>query len=324
MTYITIDMGTTNTRIRCIKNKTILGEIKENIGVRETAFTGNTDKLKECLKIGIAKCIAISNETKENIDVILASGMITSNLGLLEIPHLEAPVSAKMLKENIKTKQFDDIINKPINFIPGVKNRTSENSEDFLSEIDMMRGEEAEVFGALQFAETNNSVIFISPGSHTKFVYVDKDNNITKCSTTLSGELLWAITKETILANSISSDLITSIDLEFIKKGINSVKTHGFSKTCFLVRIMDVFNKSTSNQLANFLMAALAYNDILSIQGDLKKDSPNILIGGKDILKDLYKAVLEITNYDMNKVNLLSSIEVEKSSAFGAIDIYNS
>lgn len=321
MGYITIDTGTTNTRIRYIEKDQVLGEFKEKIGVRNTAITGSLQELKECIKKGIKDCLSNCKKEIDDVDKIVASGMITSNLGLFEIPHLETPVGIEDLETEVKSKKFEDIVEKPIYFIPGVKNKIEGNISENFDVIDMMRGEETESLGSLYLSEIEGDVIYISPGSHTKFVFIDSNKNIIKCSTTLTGELLWALAKETILANSIPSTLISNIDKEYIIKGIEAVKKHGFSKTCFLTRIIDTFTDATPNQRANFITGAICYYDTKSIENELLQQKPKILIGGCKVLRKLYECIFEIIGYDMKKVKLLDNDLADKASSIAAIRI---
>lgn len=321
MGYITIDVGTTNTRIRYIENEKILAEYKNKVGVRDTAITGSLDKLKCSIKQGIIDCLKKSARQQAEVEKIIASGMITSNLGLLEIPHLQTPVGEKKLASHVVIKCFEDIVQAPIYFVPGVRNRVENISIDNFDQVDMMRGEEVEALGAIHLTQTVGAVLFISPGSHTKFVFINEDKEIIKCSTTLTGEILWALTKETILASSIPKDLITTVEQDYIEQGIRIAQKHGFSKTCFLTRIMDTFVQTTGNQRANFIMGAIGYYDIKSIEEDLWNKRPHVLIGGSRVLRTVYNCILESMNYDMHKVALLEDHVVEKANAIGAIKV---
>lgn len=321
MGYITIDAGTTNTRVRYIEDYKVLSRYEDNIGVKDTAITGKLDKLKASIKNGILTCLKNCGRTLKDVDNIIASGMITSNLGLVEIPHLLAPAGIEDLANSIVIKRFDDIVNKPICFIPGVKNNVKYDLQEELEQIDMMRGEEVECIGVLNLASINENSIFISPGSHTKFVFTNKDKKIVKCITTFTGELLSALSKETVLASSIPKSLITSIDKEYLKKGVDSARRNGFSRACFLVRALDLFTDATGNQLANFIAGAIAYYDIKSIENDFSEEDFNILIGGKKVLRELYKSIFEILGYDKKNIRLLSDYIVENASSIGAIKV---
>ncbi|SHI87793.1 2-dehydro-3-deoxygalactonokinase [Geosporobacter subterraneus DSM 17957] len=321
MGYITIDTGTTNTRIRYIEKDSLLGSYQEQVGVRDTAITGSLENLKRTIKRGIAHCLANSHRELWDVEKIIAFGMITSNLGLIEIPHLEAPVGLKELKKGIVQKSFQEIVDVPIYFIPGVKNKVENSSPGAFMSMDMMRGEETESIGALCFTQVKGERLYISPGSHTKFVFFDENHRIKKCSTTLAGELLWALASETILAHSIPKSLISSVEREYIEAGIAAVKKHGFTKTCFLVRSMDLFSDTTPNQRVNFIAGAIGYQDLKSIAQVLEEYKPTIIVGGKRMLRELYGTILEILGYDRDKIILLEDPVVEKASSIGALKI---
>lgn len=318
MNYIIIDAGTTNTRIRLVEDYKIIDTLKYDVGVRDTAITGSLYKLKYSIKTGIEECLKRNYRKLKDIDSIIASGMITSELGLVEIPHLIATVGVEDLARGVVIKEFPDIVGKPIHFIPGVKNEVG-GDFDF-SQMDMMRGEEVEAIGLSSLYGQHENVIFISPGSHTKFIFINK-GKIVRCSTTLTGELLYAISKETVLANSIPEELIVSINKEYIKKGMDAAEKNGFSRTCFLVRIMDIFTESNGNELANFMAGAIGYYDIKLIQENLNKDNIKVLIGGKQILRELYSMLLELKGHNTGDFEAIDDNIVEKSSVIGAISI---
>lgn len=66
--------------------------------------------------------------------------MITSDAGLLNVPHITAPAGKTELSESKKGMLFDEIFHLPVTFIPGIK-VLGEN----LLDTDVMRGEETEV-----------------------------------------------------------------------------------------------------------------------------------------------------------------------------------
>ena len=93
---ITIDTGTTNTRVFLFnENNEPVSSAKSEIGVRITAIDGNNDRLKAAIKGCLEDVLKQAGVTYENVKRVVASGMITSNVGLTEIPHVVAPASAE-------------------------------------------------------------------------------------------------------------------------------------------------------------------------------------------------------------------------------------
>ena len=81
---------------------------------------------------------------------ILASGMITSEFGLYELPHLTAPAGIKELHDSMAEVSFPEISPIPFVFIRGIK-----VNSDKLCDFDMMRGEETELVG-INFLQEND------------------------------------------------------------------------------------------------------------------------------------------------------------------------
>ena len=87
---ITIDGGTTNTR--CIlwnSSRQRIDEQKREVGVRNTAIDGNNSKLKNAVKECLEQLLEDHSLTYDNINHIIASGMITSDVGIVVVPHGE-------------------------------------------------------------------------------------------------------------------------------------------------------------------------------------------------------------------------------------------
>ena len=64
--------------------------------------------------------------------------------------------------------------------------------------------EETEALDLLSLITVKGAVLLALPGSHNKFVTTDRSGRLTGCSTTLSGELLSAITNHTIIADAVN------------------------------------------------------------------------------------------------------------------------
>ena len=151
MLIITIDTGTTNTRTRLWENFNCLEESSVSIGVRNTAIDGNNNKLIKAIHDTIYDVINKKNFTINNIDLILASGMLTSNVGILEIPHKNAPIRLEDLSKSMVRKTINEICTKPIWFVPGIKNISNEDlNASNIANMDIMRGEETEAAGLIE------------------------------------------------------------------------------------------------------------------------------------------------------------------------------
>lgn len=305
--YITIDGGTTNTRIRLIENGTAVDEIKLKAG----AGNRNNSLLAKVVKSGIDDIMKKSKLTETDITAILAAGMITSEFGIYRVPHICVPVGVTELNNGIKSVVIHDITNIPINFIPGVKKQGVT-----LERNDMMRGEECEFFGISKLLNAENGSLVVLPGSHTKMVVSDTDGRIFDFSTSLSGEMIAAISGGTILSDAINLD-IDGYDKGFLKKGFEYCIKNGLNEALFKVRTLKNLLGADEKSCYSFFIGAILCADVKKISARPEK---NVYIGGKKQIKEAFFELL--TKFTDKTVVSVSESDVDMSVSLGMISIY--
>ncbi|MBP3361913.1 MAG: 2-dehydro-3-deoxygalactonokinase [Clostridia bacterium] len=301
--YITVDGGTTNTRVNLNDQKNIFYTVKIQSGAR----VNSAESYKIQIKKAIEEILLKNKLTESDIECIVASGMITSERGLYEVKHVQAPAGIKELHDNIQHIYLRDITSIPFAFIPGV--RTSADSVDT---ADVMRGEESEIIG---IANYENSLCVLC-GSHTKFIKTDTNGRITEFSTTLTGEMISALSSETILNDAVNLD-ITETDSEYLLKGYDYSCENGLNKALFKVRVLkNIFNASDI-KIYSFYIGAILAGDISEI---INYNISDVIVGGRENIK---KAVAKILK-NRTKVNVteLDNKTVQQSNAFGMVKIY--
>ena len=143
MKHLIIDAGTTNARVTLIDEAgKVLGCERRDAGVRNTAIDGHNGRLKDALRESVGVLLAKNGLSHGDIGVCVAYGMITSNVGLLEIPHCAAPADARTLRDALVRRVFPEIAPFAIDFIPGVRNFSGPVTPENAAKMDMMRGEE--------------------------------------------------------------------------------------------------------------------------------------------------------------------------------------
>nr|WP_319490027.1 2-dehydro-3-deoxygalactonokinase [uncultured Caproiciproducens sp.] len=321
---ITIDTGTTNTRVSLWDNQcNYIDTVKESVGVRDTAIDGNNNRLKSVLKGCIEKLTAEHGMAEKDILAILASGMITSNVGLIEIPHVVAPVDLAMLAAAAQKIVMEEISSVPIWFIPGIKNFGTPVTLDNFEMMDIMRGEEVESIAIIEKYYDGKSMLLVLPGSHTKFVSVNEKKQITGCLTSITGELLSAITYHTIIADAVGKNFIndeTAYDREMTLQGYCTAQKCGMGRAAFSGRILNQFVIDDKNKIANFIVGAVVQNDILAIMNSSAlhvSENTAVVIVGK---YPFGPAIFDILKYDgyFKKVVCEVPEQVKPLSALGA------
>lgn len=324
MSIVTIDSGTTNTRVRVWQNNSVIAEACEAVGVRDTALTGSVDTLTKGVKNALNKVLNQAGIHLDESITIIASGMITSNVGLCEIPHLKTPVGLSDLANGMVKKVLPEITSHPIWFIPGTKNAVENVDVYNCEEMDVMRGEETETIGAISYFNIDKPTLVILPGSHSKFVKINEKQQIVSCATTMAGELLDVMTQKTILGNSLDHRFADEIDEDYLLQGANACKEVGFARTCFLVRILDLFSHSTANQMANYMLGAVLYSDIMTIKNskalNIASDT-TIVICGKKILREALTILIRQDGFFKGDIIAKDEEKDKPLSGLGAIAI---
>ena len=210
MRIATIDCGTTNSRVYVVdESGKVLGRASRKVGVRDTAISGNNQALKEGLRDAFKDALIESGTRENEIRCILSSGMITSELGLMEIPHMWAPCSVDALAAHTQLVSGLDVFPNaiPVYFVPGIKNPYSSTSTmSDVQTLDFMRGEETQMAGLLAASAIPLPGIVVILSSHTKFTPLDENGRILGSVTTLSGQLYEAIIRETFVGKSVRSE----------------------------------------------------------------------------------------------------------------------
>ncbi len=310
--YITIDGGTTNTRICLVSDRVIIDSVKLSIGAR--AGIDNGDLLKAKIKDGIAGLLNQNNFSEQDIIKILASGMITSEFGLYNLPHIKTPAGIDELNSSMFEIKLDEISGIPFVFIRGVK--SGDDNEDFLWENDMMRGEETELAGIMTLENISSDCLFVLPGSHSKLIETDKTGRITAFSTMLTGEMIAALSQNTILKDAVDLN-VENADEKYLLKGFGYCSEYGINDALFKVRVLKNRFGCGDENIYSFFLGAVLCSEIKRI---ISSETGTVAIGGKRQIKEATACILK--KVSDKKVILISDKTVEYSTSIGMIHIY--
>ena len=304
-TYLTLDGGTTNTRISLVYDGNVVDTVKFPVGAK--AGIDNNELLRKTIKDGISDILS-RNKVKENdVSAVLASGMITSEFGLYKLDHTLLPAGLKELHETSHKIFLNDISDIPFVFIRGVKALGEE-----LSDCDMIRGEETELMGIM----SENDCVYVLPGSHSKIIRVDGEGRITDFRTALTGEMFWALSQNTILRGTLNvSD--SAADTEYLLKGYDYCVKHGINEALFKTRVMKAMFNPSQIQVNNYFLGVILAEEIKIITDLAPK---KVIIGGRRQFKDALCDIL--TSRTDISVKKLSESEVDLSVCRGAVRIY--
>jgi len=330
--FAVIDCGTTNTRVYVLDEKNnIISQSIRRVGVRNTSMTGSKDTLRNSLCEALLEAIEEAGLKVSDIDYAIASGMITSEIGLMEIPHIIAPAGLDDLANNVKLVKGTEVlpIDIPIMFVRGIKNNYGADATlHDIRNVDFMRGEETQVMGILKDFNITDPVNIIVLSSHTKIIHVNKEGKVEASLTTISGQLYEAIMKETMIGKSLieetseksggyAFDEIVSIS----KEVVNEV---GLVRAMMIPRFMQVLLSTDYKERRLFIDASIAADDIKTIQ-EFKNQgylsNTYILFGHKERCELYSYLIKEKYGKDMNIISVSDPDRLGDLTVKGAIAI---
>ena len=260
MYIVYYDSGTTNTRAYLIKDGMITARLERQIGARNSALMQDNSVLVRELRNMLDVLMEDSHIHNEDIAHIYLSGMISCPSGLVEIEHLPVPVDWKKLRDSIVCYEEERFFKRTLEIIPGIKTvpYNAQVIPETADRVNMMRGEEIEVFGVLRGNHDleQGTAVLILPGSHTQAVLLE-DGCIKDISSNITGELFKAVVCETILGASITGEEEWEIDEGMVCLGAFNAHLHGFNRALYILRILGLFTEASLNQRRSYLEGVL-------------------------------------------------------------------
>lgn len=287
--FAIVDMGTTNTRLTLIDTSgKVYASEKGEFGVKDCAAAGRKEILINGLNRLLTEVIRHQGLSLSKIERMICSGMITSDIGLIDIPHCTAPIDVNELAAHTIEMSMPEILPAPVIFIPGVKNQVEHPSLESLEEMDFMRGEETQVFGAIELYGIEAPATFMFLSSHTKVIDVDEKYRITRSFTTLSGQIFNALRFHSFLASSIPKENPTCIHMESLFRGVKLGLKNGILRAALMVRFMDILIKTAPEERFSFLEGIIIASDIQAIRNGYPHTRKRIVILGNQLRSEAY------------------------------------
>ena len=198
----------------------------------------------------------------------LISGMAGSRQGWQEAPYCPCPAGFAELGQHLLWLQAERIA-----LVPGL----SCMGQDALHTPDVMRGEEVQIFGALQMAGRDSATLVL-PGTHSKWVQV-QGGRVTQFQTFMTGEVYALLSQQSILGKTL--DLNGAFDETAFLQGVDQSQQPGsVLHRLFAVRTLGLFDRLSAAQLSSYL-SGLLIGEELRQQAASTHTEPVILIGSE-------------------------------------------
>jgi 2-dehydro-3-deoxygalactonokinase len=179
--YVAVDWGTTNRRAYALNGSGDLTDSFEDelglLAVPRGGFEAAAADIRE--RLGDRP--------------MLLAGMVGSNKGWREAPYAPAPAGARDLAEAILWIEPGRT-----GIVPGV-------SQSGAAGVDVMRGEEVQVLGAVAAGLVPADCLICHPGTHAKWIMMD-GGRIGSFRTMMTGEVFSLLKKHSILADQLQGE----------------------------------------------------------------------------------------------------------------------
>lgn len=309
---IYVDAGTTNTRVWLMRGAEILARANTMVGVRDSARDGSTEKLYTALRELI---IEVRAQTDAIPSCVIAAGMITSALGLADVPHLAAPAGITELAAATKTYHFPAVTELPVLLVPGIRSGAATCDFNSVSDVDIMRGEETLCAGLVKLGLATLPCTVLNLGSHWKAIQIDEHGRVTASLTTITGELIHTTQTNTILASAVPHEKPVSIDQAWAQAGMCEQRKSGLARALFCVRLLEQKGNCTPEQRLAFLLGAFIAADFdgLKNHGIVAAGKSVLITGGGALAESWGKFLAQETI----AARLISNAEVESALLAG-------
>ncbi|HEY4068505.1 MAG TPA: 2-dehydro-3-deoxygalactonokinase [Burkholderiaceae bacterium] len=220
----------------------------------------------------------------------LIGGMAGSQQGWVEAPYLACPAT------------LDDIAGKlawveprRIAIVPGM-------SCEHDGAPDVMRGEEVQVFGALQLLGIDHG-LFVLPGTHSKWVRV-AGGRIEGFETLMTGEFYALLRKHSILARTLPAEDGEPVESAFDLGVAQALRSPGLLQSAFSLRTMSLFERLALAERPSYLSGLVIGEEMRSrnlVEGE------SVIVIGDPALTRRYERVLQPRGMRVRSVGAAAS-----------------
>jgi len=268
---IAIDWGTTNRRGYLLDGSGNIQEsLEDTLGILAVLAAGFEDALESF--------VAKWRHADGSRPPVLMSGMVGSRQGWIEAPYALCPARAGDLAASVmRVPTLEDTW-----IVPGICLNDDRR--------DVMRGEEVQIFGALELTSRTSATICL-PGTHSKWAQVE-DARLIDFATAMTGEMFEIMCTHSILNALMNKD--AAHDGDAFRRGLEkSASTGGLLNHMFSVRADGLFGVTGAEQQSSYLSGVLIGNEIRELAGAFHQTAEPVLLVGAVGLARIYNTAFD-------------------------------
>lgn len=279
--YVLGDWGTSRLRLFLLENDDVVNTC-EGPGIGMLTAASAEARLETLSRL-------VAPWTDDEPIHVLLGGMAGSRNGLFEVPYAALPADSAGWSRAARTAETRHM---QVTIAAGLR------SSDESTGADIMRGEETQIFGAMQLdpALRRGTHVLLLPGTHSKWVEIT-DGSITRFRTAMTGEL-YALLRD-------SSTLLKTDAAQGSAAGENNAERDegfgagvarsadmqgGLSAALFEARAAQLVHHRSKSWAAGFLSGLLIGHEIAAMLGSFRNTGAVRLVGNPGLVS-LYQAV---------------------------------
>ncbi|MDB5955381.1 2-dehydro-3-deoxygalactonokinase [Ramlibacter sp.] len=227
---IAVDWGTSSLRAaRIAADGTVLDQRSSARGILTVPAGGFPDVLQETCGDWLA----------EPSSLCLVSGMAGSRQGWREAPYCACPAGFAELARSLAWVEPQRIA-----LVPGLSCESD-------GVPDVLRGEEVQVFGAIDLLQQRDGV-YVLPGTHSKWVQVAQAR-VQSFATFMSGEVYALLRQHSILGRMMPAEDGPLAEDAFTQGVRYAQQSGGLLRSAFSARTLALFDRLPAPALASYL-----------------------------------------------------------------------
>ena len=223
--------------------------------------------------------------TRASGTLSLISGMAGSKQGWKEAPYCPCPAGFDEVAAALTWIEPQRIA-----IVPGL-------SCEHAHAPDVMRGEEVQIFGAMQLTGLRDG-LFLLPGTHSKWARV-QNGRVTTFRTYMTGEFYALLSQHSILAKTLIAEAEAPFDADAFAQGV-TVSCHGAGllHTAFSARTLSLFSLMSAAALPSYLSGLVIGEELRLQMPDATETRPGtdseVVLIGSDSLTTRYSQSLAL------------------------------
>ena len=261
--FISCDWGTTSFRIRLVEKGTlkVLAASSNSEGIAQMFNKWKSGEFPETERINFyaeflqhqKKIIEQDFASKLNDVPVIISGMVSSTIGMIELPYKNLPMNVDGREVLVEQLQDGKLI-----IVSGVK-----------TEDDVLRGEETMLIGC-DIQQSPEEHVYIFPGTHSKHIYVE-DGIASGFNTYMTGEMFELLSIKSILSNSVAKPSEHEIAFRFFESGLEKAMKGAFLNDVFSVRTNRLLKNVAERDNFEYLSGIVIGHELKHLQHSSQK-----------------------------------------------------